>query len=138
MQNGSKKEKNIRQKSDSAKLKSCKAAGDNLISVTGTVRKRLKSSDEYYYLVRVNPIDGAVEEQVGKVYKDKSVHFQIDIGSVTEDRTGAAAGYYAVAVKKGVSYQTISEKLPVSNPGKTCRKYDGLSGGKYEERLAVR
>lgn len=130
-----KKGKEYQAKSDSAKLKSCKATGDNLISVTGTVRKRLKSSDEYYYLVRVNPIDGAVEEQVGKVYKDKSVHFQIDIGSVTEDRTGAAAGYYAIAVKKGASYQTISEKLPVSNPEKLAENTMAYQAGSTKKGL---
>lgn len=130
-----KKGKEYKAKADSAKLKACKATGENLLTVTAAVGKRLKSSNDYYYLVRVNPIDGTVEEEVEKVYKDKNIKFQIDIGRVTENRTAAAAGYYAIAIKDGSKYKTISSKQSVANPEKFAKYTEAYKTGSTKKGL---
>ncbi len=103
-------------KSDSAKLTSCKATGTGKISVKATVKKRVASSDDYYYLMYLNPFNKRTLKVAAKAYKKKSITYTLK----TTENPGYAVSMYGIAVKKSGKYQLISNGSYVGNVEKAA------------------
>ena len=101
-------------KSNSGKLKQVSVKGGDTLYVKAKVSKRLKSSDQFYYLVKVNPNNGKVLKKIGKADKTKTVEFSIPL----KDGNGNnhIQGKFAIAIKKGSKYKLISSSAYISNP----------------------
>ena len=56
---------------DSAKI-TCKATATNTVKVKASIKKRIASSDDYYYLICVDPISKRPGKRVAKVFKGKT------------------------------------------------------------------
>ena len=108
-------EKEYKATSTSAKITSCKATAVNTIKVNATIEKRVKSSDNYYYLVTIDPNTDKILRKVAKTDKSKKISFKLD---ANEDR-GYALAKYAIAIKSGDKYKQISKtSANISNPEK--------------------
>ena len=103
-------------KSDSAKLTACKATGTGKVSVKATIKKRVASSDDYYYLMYINPLNKKMYKEAAKVYKKKNITFSLK----TAENRGYATSMFGIAVKKGSSYQLISTTSFVKNAQKAA------------------
>lgn len=103
-------------KSDSAKLTACKATGTGKVSVKATIKKRVASSDDYYYLMYINPLNKKMYKEAAKVYKKKNITFSLK----TAENRGYATSMFGIAVKKGSSYQLISTTSFVKNARKAA------------------
>lgn len=101
-------------KPDSAKITNCTAASKNNIKIEATIPKLLGSSDNYYYLVRVNPFTEKCVAKVSKIKKGRSKKyiFRLDLSK----NSAYVQNKYAIAVKKGNSYYKISKSSFVYNP----------------------
>lgn len=87
---------------------------DGQLFVSALVPKRLKSSDDSYYLVRVNPSTGKYEKKIAACPKLKKPQFSLPL--IDEKGNHLIQGKYALAVKKGKSYFIISGSSFVKNP----------------------
>ena len=87
---------------------------DGQLFVSASVPKRLKSSDDSYYLVRVNPSTGKYEKKIATCPKLKKPQFSLPL--IDEKGNHLIQGKYALAVKKGKSYFIISGSSFVKNP----------------------
>lgn len=101
-------------KSDSASLKSCKVSKEKNLYVKAKVKKRLKSSDDFYYLVTVDPNSQKVLNMVEKCEKTTTVTFNLPLRE--EDGTNLIQGKYAIAVKSKGKYKLISKTSYLTNP----------------------
>lgn len=101
-------------KSNSGKLKKVSVKGGTDLYVTASVSKRLKSSDEFYYLVKVDPNNGKVLKQIAKSYKTKTVTFRLPLKD--EKGNNHIQGKFGVAVKKGKKYMLITSTSFINNP----------------------
>lgn len=83
--------------------------------VKATVSKRLKSYDDFYYLVSVDPDTGKVLKQISSSDKYKTVIFQTPVRD--DNGTNLINGKYALAVKTGKKkYKLISSAYFIKNP----------------------
>lgn len=103
-------------KSDSAKLTACKATGTGKVSVKATIKKRVASSDDYYYLMYINPLNKKMYKEAAKVYKKKNITFSLK----TAENRGYATSMFGIAVKRSSSYQLISTTSFVKNAQKAA------------------
>ena len=101
--------------STSAKITSAKVQSAEEVKIQATIKKRVKSSDEYYYLVKVNPHKNAAATVLGKVYKGKKITFSLD----TEDKVNIISKF-AIAIKQKGKLKLISKPVYVSNPEKAA------------------
>ena len=101
-------------KKNSGKLKSVKIKDKTNLYVKATVSKRLKSSDNFYYLVKVDPNNGKVLKQIAKADKTTTVTFQLPVRD--EKGNNHIQGKFGVAVKKGKKYMLITSTSYISNP----------------------
>lgn len=101
--------------SNSAKITSAKAVTSDLVTVKATISKQIKSSDNFYYLVKVNPSSDKPVNSLAKVFKGKKVTFNLD----TEDKANVISKL-AIAVKQKGSYKIISKATYISNPEKVA------------------
>lgn len=101
--------------SNSAKITSAKAVTSKQVTVKATINKQVKSSDDFYYLVKVNPSNNKPVNSLSKVFKGKKVAFNLD----TEDKVNVVSKF-AVAVKQNGNYKIISKATYISNPEKTA------------------
>lgn len=114
------------------KITSCKATGTNKISVQAKVKKRVASSDDYYYLVYVNPMSGKAYKMAEKTYKkDGKISYTLD----TSKNRGFAIGKFGVAVKKGKKYYLISNVSYVKNPEKAAENKSKYKAGKTKKGI---
>jgi len=109
-------------KSNSGKLKKVCVKSKTDLYVYAKVSKRLKSSDDYYYLVKVDPNTGKVLKQIAKTDKTVKAVFQIPLKD--EKGNNHVQGKYGVAVKKGKKYMLITGTSFISNP-EAAAKYTG-------------
>ena len=103
--------------SKSATLKVVKILGSSskVLNVTATVSKRVKSTDDYYYLVNVDPITGKVLSSVDSVVKSSSLSFKLPFND--SKGNNVFAGKFAIAVKSSKDkYTVISASKFISNP----------------------
>lgn len=98
----------------SAKLKACKIKNKTTFYVKFTVSKRLKSSDDSYYLVALNPANDKFYKEIKKVPKTKTVTIELPVRD--KDGTDLIQGKYALAIKNGRKYKIISNSAFISNP----------------------
>ena len=103
--------------SSSAKFTSAKALSSKEIRLKATVKKRVKSSDDYYYLVKVNPSTNKVEKSVKQLIKEKYINITLPIDG---NNVGNLLTKYAIAVKKSGKYALISSPTYVTNPEKSA------------------
>lgn len=94
----------------SGRITKC-TTGVNKIVIEAKVPKLIKSSDEYYYLVRLEPDERYVFGKVAKVKKGTRLNFKFDI---TKDAS-VLYGRLALAVKSGGRYNVISNSTYVNN-----------------------
>jgi hypothetical protein len=106
--------------STSAKFTSAKALSSTEIRLKATVKKRIKSSDDYYYLVKLNPSTNKVEKAVKKLIKEKYINVTL---SINGNNVGNLLTKYAIAVRKSGKYVLISSPTYITNPEKKCYKY---------------
>lgn len=101
----------------SAKLKAANVKIDNEknLLVNATVNKRLKSYDDFYYLVAVDPTNGKIIRSIAESDKTKKVVFKTP---VRDDKgTNLINGKYALAVKTSKKqFKQISAAFFIQNP----------------------
>lgn len=101
--------------STSAKITSAKVQSIEKVKIKATIKKQVKSSDDYYYLVKVNPTKDTAETVLGKVFKAEKVTFTLD----TEDKVNVISKF-AIAVKQDGKLKIISKADYVANPEKAA------------------
>ena len=99
--------------STSAKFTSAKALSSEEIRIKATVKKRVKSSDDYYYLVKLNPSNNKVEKSVKKFLKENYLDVTLPIDG---KNVGNLLTKYAIAIKQHGKYVLISAPTYITNP----------------------
>ena len=105
---------------NSGKIKKVSISGKDTLYVKATVSKRLKSSDNFYYLVKVDPNTGKILKKLEKSDKTKTVTFRIPLKD--EKGNNHVQGKFGIAIKKGSKYMLISPTAYISNP-QSAAKY---------------
>lgn len=118
-------------KKNSAKITKCKATGTNKVQVQATVKRRIASSDDYYYLVYVNPINEKPIRMAKRVYKKKNIRFTLD----TRQNQGYAVSEFGIAVRKKGKYQLISPVSYVKDPEKAAANKSKYKPGKTKKGI---
>lgn len=113
----------VKATSKSAKVNYCKGLGTSVIGISATIPKYVKSADEYYYLLRINPNTGKVSEVVQKAKKPEASNKKVAFKPSTEGHPEYIQAQFAIGVKKTVknstsAYTIISAKSYVSLPEK--------------------
>ena len=101
-------------KKNSGKLQKVMVTDSNTLYVQAKVSKRLKSSDGFYYLVKVDPNTGKILKQIAKTDKTKTVKFTLPLKDAKGNNH--IQGKFGVAVKKGKKYMLISGTSYINNP----------------------
>ncbi len=101
-------------KKNSGTLKKVVVKNGTDLYVQAKVSKRLKSSDNFYYLVKVDPNTEKVLKQIAKTDKTTTVKFQLPLKD--EKGNNHIQGKYGVAVKKGKKYMLITKTSFINNP----------------------
>lgn len=97
----------------SVKVKSTKISSGKLY-VKASINGRIKSSDSFYYLVKVDPYTNAFSEVVSSLEKEKTLKTGIPVRTVNGDNL--FEGKYALAIKDKGKYRLISKPSYISNP----------------------
>ncbi len=118
-------------KKNSGKLTSCKATGTGKVKVNATVKNRVVSDDDRYYLVYVNPINNSPYRMVKSVYKKKKISFSL----ATKENQGYAVSLYGIAVKKNGKYKLITSTSYVKNPEKAASNKSKYKLGKTKKGM---
>lgn len=118
-------------KKNSATLTTCKATGTGNIKVSATIKNRVTSDDDKYYLVYVNPINGSPYRMVKNAYKKKKISFSLK----TKENQGYAVSMYGIAVKKNGKYKLISSASYVNNPEKSAKNKSKYKLGKTKKGM---
>ncbi len=113
------------------KIRLCKATKKGIVRVKATVKKRVASSDDRYYLVYVNPFNGKPYKMAKKAPKKKNLSFTLK----TAENAGYAASKFGIAVKKNGKYQLISGTSFVKNPGKAAKNKSKYKPGKTKKGM---
>lgn len=110
----------IEAKKGAAKLGSVKLADASTVKATAKVKKRVKSSDEFYYLFALDSYQskGSGLKPVAKAAKKKSVTFTLPLQK--ETKNSVLQKKFVVAVKKGRKYIMLSDAMYITNPEKTA------------------
>ena len=85
-----------------------------MLNVSFNVKKRIKSSDDCYYLVTVDPNTNKYSRKIAQSAKQKTVTFRLPVRD--ENGTELIQGKYALAVKNGSKYTLLCEGSFISNP----------------------
>ena len=103
-----------------AKLSHVKLSDASTVKATAKIKKRVKSSDEYYYLFALDSYQSKVRglKPVAKVAKKKSVTFTFPLQK--ETKNSVLQKKFVVAVKKGRKYIILSDAMYITNPEKTA------------------
>lgn len=99
----------------SASITKKKVVSQRKVTIKATVKNRVKSSDDFYYLVKVNGSNDSVANVMQKTAKSNKLTFDLD----TEDKANVISKF-AVAVKSGGKYQIISKCFYLDNPEKAA------------------
>lgn len=102
-------------KPDSARLEKVQLANASTLCVEAAVPKRLKSADDSYYLVTIDPSTNKYTKMVAKSDKSESIVFEVPLKD--QKGTNLIQGKFAIAVKKSSSkYMLISGGEYIANP----------------------
>ncbi len=118
-------------KKNSGKITACKAVKTSKVKVTATVKYRVASDDDCYYLVYVHPLNNKPYRMAKKIHKKKSLSFSLN----TKENQGYAVSMYGIAVKKKGKYKLISNTSYVKNPEKTARNKSKYKLGKTKKGM---
>ncbi len=114
-----------------AKITSCKATGTGKVSVKVKIKNRIASSDDYYYLVYMNPMNKKIYKAAAKAYKKKSITYSLK----TSENQGYATSMFGVAVKKNGKYKLLSKVSYVDNPEKAAGNKSSYKPGKTKKGI---
>lgn len=114
-----------------ARITTCKASGTSKVSVRATVKKRVASSDDCYYLVYLNPMNQKPYKMAAKSYKKKKLSFNLK----TTDNQGYVTALFGIAVKKSGRYTLISSSSYVKNPEKAAKNKSKYKLGKTKKGI---
>ncbi len=114
-----------------AVIKTCKAAATGKIKVSATVKKRVASSDDRYYLVYVSPYSGKPYKMAKKAFKKKKLSFTLK----TSENQGYATAMFGIAVKKKGKYYLVSKASFVKNPEKAAKNKSKYKLGKTKKGM---
>lgn len=103
--------------STSAKINKAIVQDKENIQIKATIKKRLKSSDDFYYLVKLNPTNNQVESVVRKTMKEKTLTITLPI---TTGNAGNLLTKYAIAIKQSGKYKLVSKPTYITNPEKSA------------------
>lgn len=110
----------IEAKKGTAKLGSVKLTDASTVKAAAKIKKRVKSSDEYYYLFALDSYQNKVSglKPVAKAAKKKSVTFTLPLQK--ETKNSVLQKKFVVAVKKGRKYIILSDAMYITNPERTA------------------
>ena len=110
----------IEAKKGTAKLGSVKLSDASTVKAAAKIKKRVKSSDEYYYLFALDSYQNKVSglKPVAKAAKKKSVTFTLPLQK--ETKNSVLQKKFVVAVKKGRKYIILSDAMYITNPERTA------------------
>ncbi len=114
-----------------AKITACKASGTGKVKVAATIKSRILSDDDRYYLAYVNPVNGTPYRIAAESYKKKKVVFQLK----TAQNQGYAVSMYGIAVKKNGKLKLISSSSYVKNPEKAASNKSKYKLGKTKKGM---
>ncbi|MBO4336684.1 MAG: InlB B-repeat-containing protein, partial [Lachnospiraceae bacterium] len=98
------------------KLKKVNVQSGKLV-IKAKAKKRLKSDDESYYLVKVNPLNGKYVKKTVTAASPKTSVVTFKLPLDDEDTApGLLQGKYAIAIKKGGKYKLMTGAKYVKNP----------------------
>lgn len=118
-------------KFNSAKITYCNAVKKDSIRVKATIKKRIASSDDYYYLVYTNPNNKKVYKMAAKTYKKQHITFQLK----PSENQGYVLANYKIAVKKNGKYQAISSASYIKNPERAAKNKSSYRLGKTKKGI---
>ncbi len=118
-------------KAGMAKIKTCKAVKTKTVQVKATVKDRIASADDYYYLVYVDPIRKTPYRAAARAYKKKNITFTLK----TTDNQGFATSRFGIAVKKDGKYHLLSSTSFVKNPEKAAGNKAKYNPGKTKKGI---
>ncbi len=116
---------------DSAKITGCRATGAGKVGVSATVKNRIASDDDRYYLVYVNPLNGTPYKMAKSIYKKKKIHFSLK----TKENQGYAVSMYGIAVKKKGKFRLISSPSYVKSAEKAATNKSKYKLGKTKKGM---
>lgn len=106
--------KEVKYSATAGKFKSCKLTKQNTFCFKATVKQRIKSSDDFYYLCQVDPYTDKKVRVVAQVPKTTSI--SITLPAQSEDGTNLLEGKYALCIKSGGKYKLITKGGYIDNP----------------------
>lgn len=118
-------------RADSAKITKCRAVKTKTVQVKASVKQRIASSDDYYYLVYVSPITNKPYKMAARAYKKKTISFTLDTGK----NQGYVTSRFGIAVKENGKYQLISSAAYVTGPEKAAANKRAYSPGKTKKGI---
>ncbi len=118
-------------KAGSAKITKCKATGTGKVSIKAKIKNRIASSDDYYYLVYINPMNKKIYKEAAKVYKKTNITFSLK----TAENQGYVTSMFGIAVKKSGKFKLLSETAYVSNPEKAASNKSAYKAGKTKKGI---
>ena len=101
---------------DSAVIKVAQPISKEKVSIQATIDKQVKSSDGFYYLMKVNPVNNKAETVIQKVVKSGELNFTLD----TKDRIHVISKF-GIAIKKKGKYKLISKPFYLDNIQKAAK-----------------
>ena len=95
--------------------------GQETVNVRAKVKKRVASSDEFYYLFAQDGFQTNLKKQkpVAKLPKKKTMNFSVLLSDDTAD--SLLQKKFTLAVKSGSRYKAISSSRYITNPQKTAK-----------------
>ena len=118
-------------RADSAKITSCKATAANTVKVKASIKKRIASEDDYYYLIYVDPISKRPGRRITKVFKEKTASFTVDV----KENQGFITTMYGIAVRKNGKYCLMSKPSFVKNPENAANNKSAYKPGKTKKGI---
>lgn len=99
-----------------AKITRCSASGTQKVKIDASIKKRISSSDDYYYLVYVNPRNQKPYRKAARTYKKQRISFSLK----TSENQGFITSMFGIAVRKDGKYHLLSQPSYVKNPEKAA------------------
>lgn len=96
-------------KKNSAKINTCTVTKSKKVKVAVSIKNRVVSDDDYYYLVYLNPSSKKPYKMAARAYKKNKINFYLPIS----ENWGYVNAVYGIAVKKNGKYQRISDSACV-------------------------
>lgn len=115
----------------SATITKCQATGTDKVKVNVTIKNRIASSDDYYYLVYVNPINKRLYKAAVKAYKRTKLSYTLK----PSENQGYVTSMFGVAVKRDGKYHLISGTSYVKSPEKAAKNKMKYRPGKTKKGM---